>query len=360
MSHSAPVSTKETNIGTVSATGTVDATTSQTPLEGADGDATSVPVAEKPSATPSVPYRSLEQYLIMDEYDGAREDLDSIPPSIRRYEFMADIHAELATHDTVWSPMPGGKILRLRDPESGSLYVLKIAISSGEFEVYRKLSEMDAVMRSENLMHGEWMHQTLAHDGREMDRDYILMEHHPGDLLERMLSKDPVPFRQACEWGAQICAALETLHANRIIHRDIKPDNVLLHNGSGRAIVFDYNCAVILPSHTNGVNGTCFGSENFHPPEYIRGEIITPAYDIWCAGLVIWLMVFRDSWPVTEHRMRRGGMYSIRWPDEANRPHYSAIRELLRAMLALAPSDRPSAAQCRKSLLSIIERVWGV
>jgi hypothetical protein len=349
MSHSAPEPAKRAIMAAVPDPGAVGTMGEPPSL---DGVAT--------TSLPAPPYRSLEQYMSLEEYGGSPEDLDNIPPSIRRYEFVADIHAEFAAQGTGWSSMRGGKVLRLREPESGSLYVLKIAISNGEFEVYSKLAETEVQRRSENLMYGEWMHKAPACSGMEMERDYILMKYHRGDLLERLLENKPVPFRQACEWGAQICSALETLHSNRIIHRDIKPDNVLLHNESGHAVVFDYDSSVILKPSVQGVLGTCFGSENFHPPEYIVGnELITQAYDIWCAGVVIWLMVFSNAWPITEHQMRRGRMYSLRWPDESQRPQYSAIRALLRAMLARAPGDRPTAAQCQRSLLSIIERMWG-
>lgn len=133
------------------------------------------------------------------------------------------------------------------------------------------------------------------HDGRP----YFAMEFADGQLVSDMLKAGPLPEREVCEIGAQLCEALAAAHAKGFIHRDLKPDNLVWcrdENGRPLLKVLDFGVAAIrqdAPVETavrdlrSVVVGTIVGTPAYMSPEQARGERLTPASDVYSAGVVL-------------------------------------------------------------------------
>ncbi|MGY4689776.1 Stk1 family PASTA domain-containing Ser/Thr kinase [Salibacterium sp. K-3] len=127
--------------------------------------------------------------------------------------------------------------------------------------------------------------------GEEEQLYYIVMEHINGvTLKEKIQQNGPLPLEQAVRLMEQVLDAISHAHFNQIIHRDIKPHNILL-NEHGEAKVTDFGIArastAATITHTNSV----MGSVHYMSPEQARGGAITTRSDIYSLGVVLYEMV---------------------------------------------------------------------
>lgn len=127
--------------------------------------------------------------------------------------------------------------------------------------------------------------------GHEGDIHYIVMEYVPGETLKELIVREgPLPVRRAIDIATQICDALVCAHRNRIIHRDIKPHNILLTE-DGRAKVSDFGIARAAASATLTHSGSIVGSVHYFAPEQARGSITDEKSDIYSLGIVLYEML---------------------------------------------------------------------
>jgi predicted Ser/Thr protein kinase len=104
-------------------------------------------------------------------------------------------------------------------------------------------------------------------------------------LGQRIRSRGPRPSSEAAGVLRQVAWALAYAHAQGVIHRDVKPDNILLESGSGRALVADFGIASIAES-TEAGGRQVSGTAEFMSPEQAKGEPIGPASDTYSLGVV--------------------------------------------------------------------------
>ncbi|MHB9109913.1 MAG: Stk1 family PASTA domain-containing Ser/Thr kinase [Armatimonadota bacterium] len=114
---------------------------------------------------------------------------------------------------------------------------------------------------------------------------YIVMEFVEGtDLKQRLRRDGPLPVLTALEIGRQIAAALEAAHAKSLVHRDIKPHNILL-NREGKVKVTDFGIAKLVSDSED--TGVIIGSVHYLSPEQARGDATTPTSDLYALGCVL-------------------------------------------------------------------------
>ena len=120
---------------------------------------------------------------------------------------------------------------------------------------------------------------------------YFVTELVEGESLAARLKRGgPLPLWEACEIAEQLCRALEHAHAEHIVHRDIKPANVLI-SGRGQVKVGDLGIARLAEGSTEGGTATIVGTPRYMAPEQASGQPVTPATDVYSAGIVLYEML---------------------------------------------------------------------
>ncbi|MDP9067080.1 MAG: Stk1 family PASTA domain-containing Ser/Thr kinase [Actinomycetota bacterium] len=128
-----------------------------------------------------------------------------------------------------------------------------------------------------------------VHDwGCEGDRTYyMVMEYVSGtDLRDILVARGNLEPRQAVEIVAGVCEALQVAHSKGLVHRDVKPENILLNRG-GEVKVADFGIAIVADADRTAPGGMIPGTLRYLSPEQARGAEATAASDLWAAGAVL-------------------------------------------------------------------------
>jgi serine/threonine-protein kinase len=117
-------------------------------------------------------------------------------------------------------------------------------------------------------------------------------------LAQRLKEVRPTPW-EAAALTEQLCRALAQAHAARVIHRDVKPANILITR-DGRVKVGDFGVARLAEGSTDGASATIVGTPRYMAPEQARGRRATPATDVYSVGVVLYELLAGEP-PFTEH-----------------------------------------------------------
>ena len=127
--------------------------------------------------------------------------------------------------------------------------------------------------------------------GHEKDINYIVMEYISGKTLKQVIQQNgSMSNSQVIDYGIQIAKALECAHKNNIIHRDIKPHNILVTE-DGTVKVTDFGIAKASSSVTITNNSTVMGSAHYFSPEQAKASFVDCRTDIYSFGIVLYEMV---------------------------------------------------------------------
>jgi eukaryotic-like serine/threonine-protein kinase len=126
---------------------------------------------------------------------------------------------------------------------------------------------------------------TIFDVGEWRGRPFIVMEYLPGGTLQDRMRSGPVPHEDAVVWLTQAAAALDAAHAEGIVHRDVKPAN-LLFNARGELEVADFGIARAVDHEGMTAAGTVLGTAGYLAPEQARGEPASRASDVYALAVV--------------------------------------------------------------------------
>lgn len=128
--------------------------------------------------------------------------------------------------------------------------------------------------------------------GNEGSLYYIVMELIKGKTLKEIITEEngPLPWKWSLNVVTQIASALETAHKNNIVHRDIKPHNIIITE-DGIAKVTDFGIAKAVSNSTITAFGTTIGSVHYFSPEHARGGYTDAKSDLYSLGVVMYEML---------------------------------------------------------------------
>ncbi|MBI4571429.1 MAG: serine/threonine protein kinase, partial [Chloroflexi bacterium] len=133
---------------------------------------------------------------------------------------------------------------------------------------------------------------TIFDIGEEEGRPYTVCEYAPGGDLRQELRKadGPLPIERALAIGQDLCRGLALAHAHGILHRDVKPQNVLFA-ADGSAKLGDFGLAVAFGQSRMTAPGTVLGTAAYMPPEQALGSQVDARGDLYSLGCVLYEMV---------------------------------------------------------------------
>jgi serine/threonine protein kinase len=135
---------------------------------------------------------------------------------------------------------------------------------------------------------------TVIDRGEADGRQYIVFEYIDGEnLKEHVVRAGRLPIREALEIALEVARGLAFAHQNGIIHRDVKPQNVLL-NGDGQAKVTDFGIARSLDVDGMTQTGTVLGTSNYIAPEQASGQRVDAHSDVYALGAVLYELLAGD------------------------------------------------------------------
>ena len=240
-----------------------------------------------------------------------------------------------------------GTVYRAADEALGRVVAVKVfrpELSDAADQVRRE-SEKKLLA---SLSHPSLVTLFDAHLGGT-DTSYLIMEYIDGGTLASRFTEGPVSPADASSLAADLGEALHVVHEAGIIHRDVKPANILLRpplspDHTFRATLADFGIAYLIDTTRVTVPGTTIGTAAYISPEQVRGESPTPASDIYSLGLVLvealtGSRAFAQQTPIEAVAARLNsdpeipGGFGYEW------------RSLLTAMTSRDPLQRPTALE---------------
>ncbi|MFJ1732787.1 serine/threonine-protein kinase [Streptomyces sp. NPDC088254] len=189
--------------------------------------------------------------------------------------------------------------------------------------------------------------------GRQDDRAYLVMQLVEGSTLKARIAEGALSPRETAELGAGLARALAHAHAEGVVHRDVKPSNILL-GASNRPYLTDFGISRLVDATTRTVTGTIVGTAAYLSPEQVLGEPVGRPADIYALGLVLLECLTGrleyDGGPLEAAiaRLHRPPVLPGALPNE--------LAALLGDMTAKEEWTRPSALECARTLASVADR----
>jgi Protein kinase domain len=189
--------------------------------------------------------------------------------------------------------------------------------------------------------------------GRDSRHVYIAYEFVPGQTYREALRAGDLTEEAAIEACAQVCDGLAHAHAAGILHRDVKPSNVLLVDGDRVAArILDFGLAQMADAETLTEAGDVPGTLAYISPERLAGGEATPAADVWAVGVMLWEAL------AGRHPFWRGSMLETARSIEAGARPLGELRpdlpkrllRLVDSALSTNPARRPTARELRDAL----------
>lgn len=193
-----------------------------------------------------------------------------------------------------------------------------------------------------------------VHDVIEYDnRPWIVMQYVDGpSLADAAKEAGEIEPREAARIGLHVLGALRAAHGAGVLHRDVKPGNVLLA-ADGQVLLTDFGIAAIEGDSTITRTGELVGSIDYLAPERVQGDDPGPASDLWSLGATLYTAVegrspFRRTSPIST-------MQAVVTEEPPEPGRAGPLAPVITALLRKDPGDRPSAAEAERMLLDAME-----
>ena len=284
-------------------------------------------------------------------------DLEDTRERYERLRSSSGLSAAILTVDDLAARLPAryskaellghggmGVVLKALDSESGQTVALKViapAVASDPAFVKRFRREVRALTVLE--------HPAIIRilDSQIAPFPYYAMEFFEGVTISRLLATGPLTEARAARIAGQVASGLARTHELGIVHRDIKPDNVLVGPGD-RVKVLDFGLARLAGGTVLTRTGLTSGSAPYMAPEQLRGDECGAATDVYALGLVLYLLVTgRAAFGTADPAMRL-----VKSPERLATTS-AAFADLVEACLQLTPEKRPKTAEIAERLTAL-------
>jgi eukaryotic-like serine/threonine-protein kinase len=187
----------------------------------------------------------------------------------------------------------------------------------------------------------------------EEGRPWIVMEFVPSrSLAETVRADGPFSPQRTAEIGLQLLRGLRAAHAAGVLHRDVKPSNVLLAE-DGRVVLGDFGIATAKGGSTVTSSGVLIGSPSYMAPERARGRDVGPESDLWSLGATLYTAM--EGRPPFDRDSAVATLAALVMDAPDPPRHAGPLWPLISSLLRRDPAERPSAEAVATSLRQIAE-----
>ena len=222
-------------------------------------------------------------------------------------------------------------------------------LDAAERETARRRAVREAQMAA-RLSHPNvvGIYDILEEDGRPC----IVMELVPFRSLRDAVAEDgPMSPAEAAQVGLSVLAALRAVHGAGVVHRDVKPANILLGPG-GRVVLADFGIAKAADSPALTASGVLLGSPSYLAPERARGGRAGTAADLWALGVSLYTAV--EGRPPFERDSMIASLTAVVADEPEPAPHAGPLWPVIEGLLRKDPADRLDAAGAERLLRRIV------
>ncbi|HEX6446420.1 MAG TPA: serine/threonine-protein kinase [Streptosporangiales bacterium] len=195
----------------------------------------------------------------------------------------------------------------------------------------------------------------VSDGGVDESQPFLVMPLVTGGTLAGRLAAGPLPVVEVARLGRDLAGTLAYLHGHGIVHRDVKPSNILLDD-DGRPLLGDFGVSRLVDASRVTTTGQIVGTAAYLAPEQVRGGETGSAADVYALGLVLLecltgrtVYVGTNQIGVATARLHRDAEVPDDLPDR--------LRDLLTAMVATEPERRPDAPACAERLAAVVSEL---
>lgn len=181
------------------------------------------------------------------------------------------------------------------------------------------------------------VYDVVDHDGRP----WIIMKVIDGpSLADHLRDEGPLPVHTAAEIGIRVIEALDAAHQHGVLHRDVKPSNIMLDRG--QVVLTDFGIATIDGATVLTVTGQLVGAPEYIAPERIAGQEASRAADLWAVGITLYNIVIGDTPFRRTDTLATFGAIATEQPNP--HPGLGPLWPVIQGLLEKKPADRLTAA----------------
>jgi serine/threonine protein kinase len=186
----------------------------------------------------------------------------------------------------------------------------------------------------------------------EEGKPWLVMEHVPSRSLQEIVEEDgPLPPAAVAQIGLDVLAGLEAAHLAGIVHRDVKPANVLV-GPDGHAFLTDFGIATATGDSSLTTQGAIIGSPSYMAPERANGEEPRPPVDLWSLGATLYTAV--EGRRAFDRGEPMATLLAVVSEHPAPMVNAGPLEPVLRALLTKDPAQRADVAAARRGLQSAL------
>jgi len=252
-------------------------------------------------------------------------------------------------------------VFKATDLKTGNPVALKVPLMSLEsdpafFSRFEREEEIGRALNHPSIL------RIIPIDAQERSRPYLVMEYLEGRTLDQAMQQTrPMPEPEALSIVSKLCDALDHLHGRGVVHRDLKPQNVMLcSDGSLRIMDFGIAKAAASRRITFGGFSPTLGTPDYMAPEQVKGQRGDERTDIYSLGAILYEMLTgrvpfegQNAYTVMNARLA-GDPVALRAHDPKIRPE---VEEIVLHAMARDPGDRFSSAAAMKAEVDAPEQV---